>query len=165
MFSPLPPYLFVAFNLCSFVLLHLFSASHFLLCLSKRRVYVCVRARLYISVSPGSKGGFKTLQPEHQRQPLMLLSPLACVFRGTASYWIPLCCRRGGCFMANSVGRHWASPAAPQPSIISLSPQTNALRSSYYFLSCSAQHFKLSLALTRAQHTRFSQAEFCFTFQ
>lgn len=43
--------------------------------------------------------------------------------------------------MANSVGRRWASPAAPRhPS--SLSPQTNALRSSYYFLSCSPQHFK-----------------------
>lgn len=123
---------------------------------------VCVRARLYISVSPASKGGFKALRPEHHRQPLMLLSPLACVFRGTASYLPPLCCRRGGCFMANSVGRHWASPAAPRhPS--SLSPQTNALRSSYYFLSCPPQHFKLSLALTRAKLTRFSRAGFCVT--
>lgn len=110
-------------------------------------------AHLYISVSPASKGGFKTLRPERRRQPLMLLSPLACVFRGTASYLLPLCCRRGGRFMANSVGRHWASPAAPRhPS--SLSPQTNALRSSYYFLACSPQRFKLSLALTRARRTR-----------
>lgn len=158
MFSPLPPY--ICSSPSTSARLSYFTSSHpctsWSVCL--RDVCVCVCAHLYISVSPASKGGFKTLRPEHHRQPLMLLSPLACVFRGAASYLLPLCCRRGGCFIANSGGRHWASPAAPRhPS--SLSPQTNALRSSYYFLS----RFKLSLALTRAQHTRFSQAGFCYT--
>lgn len=94
-----------------------------------------------------------TAKPERRCNPLMLLLLLlsngcvcACV-TGAGGYLISLCCWRGDCSLVlwptllGDIQLHL--PLLNYPS--SLSRQTNALHSSYYFSTPSQKHLRLSL--------------------